>query len=124
MLASSTAFSKGIFAAATNSTNQRNKAGSMQMTLVNTCYLSLYFSLDIYVFYSSSEQSQGKNKQRIEDISTDHTTHSISTKITPLVCNYCKRFHIYSIKKILIKDLKIMSVRVSQLRNEAEYAST
>jgi hypothetical protein len=113
VLASSTAFSKGIFAAATNSANQRNKAGSMQMTLVSTCYLSLYFSLDIYVFYSSSEQSQGKNKQRIEDISTDHTTHSISTTITPLVCNYCKQFNIYSIKNILIKDMKILSVSFS-----------
>jgi hypothetical protein len=95
-----------------------------KMSLVSTCNLSLYFSLDIYIFYSSSEQSQGKNKQRIEDISTDHTTRGISTTITPLVCNYCKQFNIYSIKNILIKDMKILPVRVSQLRNEAEYAST
>jgi hypothetical protein len=38
--ATSAAFSKGIFAAATNRTNQRNKAGGM-------CHLSVNLSLDV-----------------------------------------------------------------------------
>jgi hypothetical protein len=41
MLATSAAFSKGIFASETNNTNQINKAG-------NICYYSFYLSLDDY----------------------------------------------------------------------------